>query len=122
LPEKFPSLPGAVFPIFHVLGSVAGFNQAAAIPVIASQTVAALELFRGKQRRVLLVNLTSRCVLVRVRLNRGTVGQRVLDASSAALALQAPERFLAQPGEALAGAGVSTLALEAFAFACLDLA
>ncbi|BDI30487.1 hypothetical protein CCAX7_25380 [Capsulimonas corticalis] len=61
IPEHFPSIPGALFPVYHVLqalGEYAGADAlAAALPV--PRGLAALRLRRGASERLLIANLTA---------------------------------------------------------------
>jgi D-apionolactonase len=57
LPQKFPSQPGEVFPVFHVFAALAGFDRIA--PVATDSRLAALALFKAAGGgRLLLANLT----------------------------------------------------------------
>ncbi|MBX3278848.1 MAG: hypothetical protein KF868_12665 [Acidobacteria bacterium] len=60
LPQKFPSLPGAVFPLYHVLADVAAFAGGDLIGVQSGDAlrVEAMLLDRGERRSLLLANLT----------------------------------------------------------------
>lgn len=60
LPEQFPSLPGAVFPLYHALADVAEFAGGEMIGVQsgAPRTVEALLLRDGERQALLLANLT----------------------------------------------------------------
>jgi hypothetical protein len=60
LPQQFPSLPGAVFPLYHVLADVAEFTGGEVIAVQSSDAlkVEAMLLERGERQSLLLANLT----------------------------------------------------------------
>lgn len=60
LPQQFPSLPGAVFPLYHVLADVAEFAGGRMIGVQSGDAlkVEAMLLERGQQQSLLLANLT----------------------------------------------------------------
>lgn len=60
LPRQFPSLPGAVFPLYHVLADVAEFVGGQMIGVQPGDPlkVEAMLLERGERQSLLLVNLT----------------------------------------------------------------
>jgi hypothetical protein len=74
LPEKFPSDPGVVFPVYHVLAGLAGFRSAA---VTTGDGLAAMTLFsEGRPRRLLAGNLTGDRRRVRLE---GWGGARRLD-------------------------------------------
>jgi len=60
LPDQFPSLPGAVFPLYHVLADVAEFVPGEMIGVQSGDPlkVEAMLLEHGERHSLLLVNLT----------------------------------------------------------------
>jgi hypothetical protein len=60
LPDQFPSIPGAVFPLYHVLADVAEFAGGRMIGVQSSDplTVEAMFLEKGQRHSLLLANLT----------------------------------------------------------------
>lgn len=60
LPQQFPSLPGAVFPLYHVLADVAEFAGGWMIGLQSDDSlkVEAMLLERGQQQSLLLANLT----------------------------------------------------------------
>lgn len=60
LPQQFPSLPGTVFPLYHVLADVAEFEGGRMIGVQSGDAlkVEAILLERGQQQSLLLANLT----------------------------------------------------------------
>ncbi len=56
---KFPSTPGAPFPMFDVFAQIAGFRQFAVLHTTDPTSVTALALFAGgKLQRLLVANLT----------------------------------------------------------------
>jgi D-apionolactonase len=60
LPDKFPSKPGMVFPLYHVLADAAEFTQAEVLPSLSSHPLAfdGLALRKNGILRVMLANLT----------------------------------------------------------------
>ena len=121
LPEKFPSVAGSVFPIFHVLAGLAGFRHGAPIPVAPALTLTALALFGPDRRRVLLANLTNLPQTVRLRAARSPRAVRLLDSTNLNIALREPRLFLTEPGGKGSGrTGVVELRLRPHAVACLD--
>ena len=122
-PERFRSLPGAVFPLYHVLADIGDFAGGAVVPVTTSAPlqVDALALQKDGRRRVLLANLTAETLTVRVRGLPGAVLARHLDERNAVAAMTAPDAFRAEAGERLACAGgVLTLTLLPYGIARLD--
>jgi len=85
--EKFPSKPGALFPLFHVFAAVAGLKEALPVRVSDPAAVSALWL----RSRLLLANLTAE--VQRIRLGSGFfsagngVRVRILDAETLAAAV-----------------------------------
>jgi hypothetical protein len=60
-PGKFPSMPGAPFPMFDVFAQIAGFRQFAVVHTTDPTCVTALALFAaGQLQRLLVANLTDR--------------------------------------------------------------
>jgi D-apionolactonase len=96
VPESFPSRPGAVFPLYHVL---ADLGEGKGAEVLASRSsrplaVASLALRRGDGLVVLLANLTpteQRCVVE--GLPEGEASVRTLDEETALEAADEPEAF-----------------------------
>jgi D-apionolactonase len=74
LPKKFPSVPGEIFPVFHVLAGLAGFRRAA---VATAEHVAAVALFSPAGRtRLLVANLVGESRRIRLE---GWGRPRILD-------------------------------------------
>ena len=107
LPERFPSTPGAVFPVWHVFADAGEFAGAEVIPMASSDRLAAVGLAlrkRGKTR-VLLANLTDEPQQVAVRGVRGFLTLHSLDEGCLAQATRAPEAFRARAGRILNASG-----------------
>src|SRR5262249_36525577 len=98
LPARFPSIPRAVFPVYHVFADLAEHAGAACAPVRSSdpQAVAGLFLYGppgSRRRTLLLANLTSGRVEVEARGLSGKVLLRTLDETTAIEAMTAPLGF-----------------------------
>jgi D-apionolactonase len=105
-PARFPSLPGSVYPLYHILADVA---ELAGSDVLAVQTgdplrLAGLALRQdgpGGRTRILLANLTPERQRVPVT-GLGSFANewlaRRIDEHTARRALLEPERFRAEPG------------------------
>ena len=123
LPERFPSFPGQVFPMFHVFADVNEFRGGEILLSRSSQPLAAdgLVLRRGNARRILLANFTPKDREIRIDgLGRQTRIRR-LDATNAIQDAEAARRFRADPGSTHATIGRGyTLALGPYAIARLD--
>lgn len=106
LPEKFRSLPGAVFPLYHVLADASEFAGGEVVPSTSGAPLAAvgLVLRRKGRTRILLANLTDKERQVRINGADPLKPARVkyMDETSAESAMTSPEVFRAQVGERLA--------------------
>jgi hypothetical protein len=122
-PGQFPSRPGGVFPLYHVLAALAGFDRQA--PMLCNQplTVEATTLFDDQGRcRVLLANLQRRPQIVLLRTALPTARLRTLDETNAELAALSPQTFLSLPPKVIhAHSGVFEFVLSPHAFAWLDI-
>ncbi len=124
LPEKFRSLPGAVFPLYHVLADVGEFAGSEVVPSTSSDplTVQGLAVRRGGQTRVVLANMTGDPQQVEVRTVRGEVLVHHLDERNALEAMRTPEGFRTGAGERHRPArGTLTLPLLPYATARIDM-
>jgi hypothetical protein len=120
---RFPSLPGAVFPLFHLLADVGEF---AGGEVVRSQSasplaVEGLALRKGGAVRILLANMTNEPQRVRLELPFSRAAVRMLDERGALLAMTEPEAFRAAPPTAAQlENGALALDLLPYAVARLD--
>lgn len=66
LPERFPSVAGAVFPLYHVFEEIRGFAGAEVLPMVGvpSDSMAILVLGVGIRQRVIIANLGPTACLV----------------------------------------------------------
>jgi hypothetical protein len=114
LPDLFPSLPGEVFPVYHILADVGAFADSLVMPTVSSAPlrVVSLMLSQSDQMCVLLANLTHERqeVVLNVPGYRGTL--RTLDETNAEGAMREPEAFRERAGEPL-----DTLACELLPYA-----
>lgn len=95
LPQKFPSTPGAVFPLYHILADVAEFAGGALIEMQSGDPfkVEAMLLENGERSALLLANLTPQPQHVSMPgLSRADRIRR-LDPSAVATAMQSAEAF-----------------------------
>ncbi|MGD0129053.1 MAG: hypothetical protein ABSF46_27295 [Terriglobia bacterium] len=102
LPSRFRSLPGSVFPLYHVLADVCEF---AGGNVLLSTSTSPLKitgifLVKGPRRRVVLGNLGPEPAVVQVMSAELGKAVRVkyLDETTALQAMVSPESFRADPG------------------------
>jgi D-apionolactonase len=120
----FHSLPGTVFPVYHILATVGELRDGDALPVTTSDPLraAALAIRHQGQTRILLANLLpeSQPITLHVNSDRATV--RHLDETTAIGAMQLPDEFRALTGtEHAVAAGALSLQLLPYAVAEITL-
>jgi hypothetical protein len=125
LPDKFRSIAGGVFPVYHILTDVGEFRDAKVMRGRSSDPLAfdGLALVRDEEVRLLLANLTAEELAVTVQgfPIGAEVQVRMLDASNAEEAMRAPEAYRAAAGTAhKTDGGGLTLALPPYAVVRLD--
>ncbi len=123
LPERFPSIAGGVFPVYHLLADIAEMSDGVVVESHSSQPlkVESLTLRRGTLYRSLVVNLTAEEQRVTLPEITGRARLKRLDATNAEAAMRDPEGYrAASTVQVTASAGGLTLALPPFALARLD--
>ena len=121
-PDLFPSIPGAVYPLYHVLASLAGYNRIYPTLSTLPLHLDGLTLLSdtGAQRTI-LANLLPEPQTIKVKTGTCSVRVRFLDENALPQALTAPETFSQQPGTILQSAGGKIeLALQPYAVAFID--
>ena len=95
LPETFPSIPGAVFPLYHVLADVAEFagGEVLQIETSAPLAVVACALTLGSRTALLLANLSGEARQVELANFPECTRLRRLDAGNVKLAMTEPEAY-----------------------------
>jgi hypothetical protein len=103
LPEKFRSIPGAVFPLFHIFADLGEFTGGQVVPSRSSAPlkVETLTVRKGGQLRVLVANLVKASTKILIEKLPDWVEVKTLDESSYLAAVQSPTRFHRQPGAIL---------------------
>lgn len=98
LPNAFPSVAGAVFPLYHVLADIGEFGRGRALPTQTGdpRNIASLLLQSGTRRRLLLGNLGSTPRRVSLTNFDGIVLARLLDRANSLNAMNSPESFRAR--------------------------
>jgi hypothetical protein len=125
LPDRFPSQPGMVFPLYHVFADLAKRRGDAVHAVDASDDlrVTALAVRGAGGLRVLAANLTAEEVSVRLGgLEGASATVRILDAGTVEAAATSPEQFRRDVRPAAVQAGALELRLGAYGVATIDLA
>ncbi|MFP3896635.1 MAG: hypothetical protein ACLFV5_07360, partial [Anaerolineales bacterium] len=100
--NAFPSIPGAVYPLYHVLADVAAYAGGCIVPSASSDRlrVDGLALEKGGRRRILLANLGPDPRRVTVRgLGDDGAAVRHLDETNVEEAMVDPESFRAREGQ-----------------------
>jgi D-apionolactonase len=123
IPDKFPSRPGQVFPLYHVFTAVAGCPSTAPVGVSHPLAVTALALFdRAGQPRLLLANVTDTARTVRISgWSTPHAHLHLLDETNAISATDEPDSFTAHVAKPLVlQAGTLVLELPPFAFARIE--
>jgi hypothetical protein len=123
LPTLFRSIPGAVFPLYHVLADAGEFAGGAVVRSVSSDTlqVNGLALEKDGRRCVLLANLTAERQLVTIQGLSAEVRIRMLDETNAEHAMRDWRAFRAQASDPVASEeGILRLDLLPYAIARLD--
>jgi hypothetical protein len=120
LPDKFPSTPGTVFPLYHVLADIGEFAGGQVRPVKSSDPLRVegmlLQNAGNNRLRLLLANWTDQPQQVQVLFGTGGV-ICVLDETNVEEAVQSPQSFRARSGEP----AIDLLTLRPFAIAHIEL-
>ena len=95
MPEWFPSTPGCVFPVYHVLADLGEFARSHAIPTECDRpgNVESLLLQQGRNLRWIIANLSGESRRVRLPDNIHIGRIRRLDESTVSTAMNRPEVF-----------------------------
>jgi hypothetical protein len=103
LPAKFHSIPGAVFPVYHVFAAIADHNRVCPTLSTHPLQVEGLTLLDAQnKKRILVANLLAEEQEIKIK--TGTCQARVLHLNSgnAEGAMRTPEEFRQQPGDTVA--------------------
>ena len=120
--SKFSSIPGGVFPLYHVFASMADFNRV--LPTFSTLPLhaEALTLLDAQNRkRIIVANLCPEEQPIKIK--SGTCSARVkyLNAQTAEEAMRSPAAFVQQAGEPIQSvSGKLELKLGAYAIAFVD--
>ena len=123
LPEKFRSLPGGVFPLYHILADVGEFAGGEVLVSKSSDPlkVEGIALRKNGKMRTMLANLTPDSQQVRVENLAGAVRVLRLDETNAQAVMASPEVFRVETGELLQTTnGTLELNLLPYAIAQID--
>ncbi len=121
MPDRFPSVPGQVFPMWHVFADVAEWRrgQLRQVTLTDPLRVVGLAVDTGAGTGLLVANVTPVAQRVRITgLEGDSVAVRTLDDASAVWALTDPQAFRASAGAPVpVRDGVAWLALGPYAVA-----
>jgi hypothetical protein len=123
LPEKFRSLPGSVFPLYHVLADVGEFVGGEIMPTQSSDClrVDGLAVAKAGKQRLILANLTNEPQQVTLENLNEQVQIYHLNETNVETAMQSPEAFRAAPGEAVStSAGTLEVTLLPYGLVRID--
>lgn len=98
LPDKFPSIPGSVYPMYHIFADIGGFAGGKVLSCTSNDIlkIDALALKKGGQLRVIIVNFSAEEQTILLQGFEGEWKWQPLDADNALKAMQAPEQFRQQ--------------------------
>jgi hypothetical protein len=122
-PQAFPSIPGAVFPLFHVLADVGEFagGQGAAFASSDALKISAIALRNSERSRILLANHTQDEQCVVIDSLAGSYAACFLDETNAEEAMRQPTAFRCRTRDFVRSSGSKLeLRLRSFGLACLD--
>lgn len=117
LPRQFFSIPGGVYPMYHLFADMAGMNNADIIPLRSGQPllVDAMLLEKGDARVLYLANFTPRSQVARLTFLPETFGMRRINEANVVEAMAEPEKFRQQPLQLVtAPNGAVTIEIEPF--------
>ncbi|MHB0878074.1 MAG: hypothetical protein ACYC5O_18730 [Anaerolineae bacterium] len=122
LPDAFPSLPGSVFPVYHVFAACRDAAAAAVLPAVSADPlrVQALAFRSGAGIRLLLANLTAEPQRVSVAGMGESLRLLCLDEDNAEEAMRTPEEFLHRQSQTLDVSGAAVVRLLPYAVTMLD--
>ncbi|HOX03958.1 MAG TPA: hypothetical protein P5555_16870 [Candidatus Paceibacterota bacterium] len=100
LPDQFPSAPGSVFPVYHVLAALAGCQRAAPLRASRPDCAAALAASGAEGAdRLLIANLTSSAQTATLPHAPPGASARILHSETPAAVLADPDAFQSIAGE-----------------------
>jgi hypothetical protein len=106
VPEVYHSIPGAVFPVYHVFADLADFERICPTHSSLPLQVEGLTLLDARnRRRILVANLQATPQSVKIKTGSGTGLLWRLNASNALEAMHEPGAFRARAGTAVEAAG-----------------
>lgn len=122
LPNMFLSLPGAVFPVYHIIADIGEFAGGNVVPTVSSEKlhVESFAMHKNGKTRVLLSNLTPESQRVVLHNVEGQVRVRQLDEVNAIDAMCLAEEYRNNAGETQEVTQFLELFLRPFATVRID--
>ncbi len=121
-PSLFPSIPGAVYPLYHVLADLAGFTR-----ILPTSSTLPLHLDgfsltnESGQQRVVLANLLPDSQTIKIKTGTQSVRVRLMDEDTILMAQERPEEFRELSNLTLDSMGGKIeLTLKPYAVVCMD--
>jgi hypothetical protein len=101
--DKFPSLHGAVFPLWHALADIGEFANGEVLRMPSSDAlkVIGLTLRQGGRRRTMIANLTADAQVARLPFAGAIAWVKRLNSGNLREAMLTPEAFRAKGGDEL---------------------
>lgn len=119
----FPSIPGSVFPLYHILADVGEWREAELLPTKSNRPlqIEGLALQRGDKKRIILGNLGNRVQTVTIFGIDGPAELRFLDQHSAQQAMTDVEHYRNAPRKKARGSRSElTVEILPYAVLCID--
>jgi hypothetical protein len=123
IPDRFPSSPGSVFPLYHVFADVAEWKDGELVEARSNdvETITALALQTDDGMHLLVANLCARPQSVEIgQLNVKEARIRRLDEETASLAIVDPRQFRGSHESRAVSEGQLTLELSPYAVVHID--
>jgi hypothetical protein len=122
LPAQFFSIPGTVFPVYHVLSEMAGFNRVCPTHSTHPLQVEGITLLNAQNRkRILVANLRPEEQDIKIKTGTCDAHVKRLNADTAEEAMRAPEAFRAELGAPVKSvSGKIELLLAPYEIACVN--
>ena len=120
-PSVFKSIPGGVFPVYHVFRDLVGFSKVAMVDVEEAGALACLLLSQDEQQRVLMANLTPETKEIDIQLECLCVSVRTMEPDNVQQAMAEPDAFQASAEEFVIPNGVFNMFLPPYAVVTIDL-
>jgi hypothetical protein len=119
--DRFPSVPGGAFPVFHALADIAGHRRILPVRNSDRRASCALALEGDGGCRLLIAGFLPTRQVLRLRAPSGRARVRFLDGRTMEEAISDPETYRARRGEILEShRGIFEIPLEPCAIARID--